>query len=77
LGKRYEAKIDWIYNDFISCTIFTDVIREGCRKEWESDVLAVPAIVDKVELLAPDKRELIEGIIDAILEGVEITLVDV
>lgn len=76
LGKRYEAKIDWIYTDFISCTAFTNVIREGCRKEWNSDVFAVPAINEKISLLAPNKRELIESIIDAMLEGEEITLVD-
>ena len=76
LGKRYEAKIDWIYKDFISCTMFTDAIREGCRKEWNSDVFAVPAIVDKISLLAPDKRELIESIIDAMLEGEEIIIKD-
>ena len=76
LGKRYEVKIDWIYTDFISCTAFTDAIREGCRKEWNSDVFAVPAINDKISLLAPNKRELVESIIDAMLEGEEITLVD-
>lgn len=76
LGKKYEAKIDWIYTDFISCHLFPSAVRDGCRKEWNSDVFAVPAIVDKVALLAPDKRELVESIIDAMLSGEEITLVD-
>jgi len=74
MGKRYENKIDWIYNDFISCRHFTTDIRNSCRKEWESDVFAVPAIAEKIALLDPDFRELIESVIDAKLNGEEIRI---
>ena len=77
MGKRYESKIDWIYNDFISCRHFTPEIREGCRREWGSDVFAVPAIQEKIVLLDPDFRELIESVIDAKLNGEEILIQDI
>ena len=76
IGKKYEAKVDWIYTDFISCHLFPDAVRDGCRKEWESDVFAVPAINEKVALLTPEKRDLIENIIDAMLKGEDVTVLD-
>lgn len=76
IGKKYEGKVDWIYTDFISCRHFTPEIRNGCRKEWESDVFAVPAIAEKIALLQPEFRELLESVIDAKLNGEEVRIED-
>lgn len=76
LGKRYEAKIDWIYTDFITNPNFPKEVREGCRKEWNSDVFAVPAIAEKIALLQPEFRELLESVIDAKLNGEEVRIED-
>lgn len=77
IGKKYEQKVDWIYTDFISCHLFPKEVREGCRKEWKSDVFAIPAIAEKIALLQPEFRELIESVIDAKLNGEEILIQDI
>lgn len=72
--KTYQNKIEWIYKDFLTNRHLTEEVRAGMRKEWESDVFAVPAINEKIALLPPEKRDLVEAMIDAILRGEEIEL---
>jgi hypothetical protein len=76
LFATYVKKIDWIYFDFISHPQMTEAIREGVKKEIQSDVFAVPAITEKVALLNPEQREMIELTIDAMLSGEEVTFID-
>jgi hypothetical protein len=77
LFKKYIDKIDWIFSDIITIPSITDEVRIGIRKEIASDVFAVPAIVEKVSLLSPEQREMIEDTIDAMLAGEEIKIVDI
>lgn len=67
--KTYIGKINWIVQDFLSCPHFPDAVRNGIRKEWTSDGFAVPAIADKIALLAPDQRDAVEIVIDLLLSG--------
>lgn len=67
--KTYIGKINWIVQDFLSCPHFPDIVRNGIRKEWTSDGFAVPAIADKIALLAPDQRDAVENVIDLLLSG--------
>lgn len=67
--KAYIGKINWIVQDFLSCPHFPDIVRNGIRKEWTSDGFAVPAIADKIALLAPDQRDAVENVIDLLLSG--------
>jgi hypothetical protein len=67
LFKVYEDKIDWIFRDFLSHPHLDDRIREGIKAEINSDVFSVPAISEKVTLLDPEQRDMIEKIIDAVL----------
>jgi hypothetical protein len=76
LGKRYERQIDAIYNDFISTPQFPKEVREGVRSEWNSDVFAVGAISEKLALVPPKEREQLEMIIDGILNGEKITILE-
>jgi hypothetical protein len=69
LGNKYIEKIDWIYSNFITHPKFTDEVRTGIRNEWSSDVLAIPEIMDKIGLLKPEQREMIEALADAMLAG--------
>lgn len=71
-GKRYERQINDIYTDFISTPQFPKEVRDGVRTEWNSDVFAVSAIAEKIALIPPDKREMIETLIDSLLNGEEI-----
>ena len=73
LANRYIKKIDWCYGDFITIPAFPDAVREGVRLEWSSDVLAIPEIMNKISLLTPDKRSLVEELVDALYRGEEIT----
>jgi hypothetical protein len=77
LFQSYIKKIRWIYSDIISYPYLNDEARDGIKKEIESDVFAVPAINDKISLLNPEQRELIENTIDALLAGEEVKIVDI
>jgi len=75
--QKYTRKIDWIFTDIVTIPSITDEVRAGIRKEIVSDVFAVPAILEKVALLSPEQREMIEDTIDAMLAGEEIKIVDI
>lgn len=75
-AKVYIKKIEWILLDFKTITCFTDAIRESVKKEIESDSFQSDALHEKCLLLEPEKRELIENLIDALLKGEEIKIVD-
>jgi hypothetical protein len=76
LLKLYTSKLEWIYNDLITNPNFTEEVREGIRKEWNSDTFALPAISEKLGLLNPDQRAVVEDLIDLILKGDNIQIVD-
>lgn len=77
LFKTYIDRIDWIFRDLLAYPHLTEKVREGFKAEIESDVFAVPAISEKVALLNPAQREMIEVTIDAMLSGVEIKISDI
>lgn len=74
LFKTYNTKIEWIYKDLKTHPQLTAQVREGITKEWESDVFAVPAIAERIALLNPQQRELIEITIEAMLNGQNIQI---
>ena len=74
LFAMYSGKLDWVVRDLICNPYLPNEVSQGIKQEWESDVFAVTAIQDKVSLLPPDKRELIEDLIDAMLAGEEILI---
>lgn len=76
LFKSYSKKIDWIFTHVVTVPFLTDEVREGIRQEINSDVFAVPAINEKVALLTPDQREIIENTIDAMLAGENVKIID-
>ena len=77
LFKTYSEKISWMFKDIISHPFITEEVRIGIKKEIDSDVFAVPAIVEKVALLTPEQREIIEDVIDAYVSGETVKIVDV
>jgi hypothetical protein len=77
LFKKYSDKVAWIFNDLVSNPFLTEEVRIGIKNEIASDVFAVPAIIEKVALLTPDQRDLIESTLDAILSGEEVKIVDI
>ena len=77
LFKMYGDKIKWIFNDIVTHPFITDDVRDGIKHEIASDVYAVPAILEKIALLNPEQRELIEDTLDAMISGEEVKIVDI
>ena len=77
LFKVYVGKINWMFKDIVTHPFLTDEVRSGIRKEIDSDVFAVPAILEKVALLTPEQREIIEATLDAMIDGEEVKIVDI
>lgn len=77
LFKKYIDKVAWIFSDLITNPFITEEVRIGIKTEIASDVFAVPAIIEKVALLTPDQRDLIESTLDALLSGEEVKIVDI
>ena len=77
LFKVYVNKIGWMFKDIVTHPFLNEEVRTGIRKEIESDVFAVPAILEKVALLTPEQREIIEATLDAMINGEEVKIVDI
>lgn len=73
---QYLKRLNWILMDIKTSIDFPQIVRDGLKTEIESDVLLFPEIVNKIHLLAPDKREFIETIVDQLLndETIEIEM---
>jgi len=67
LFKSYRKKIDWIHQDMITHPQLPNVVREGIKREINSDIFAIPAIHEKIALLNPKHREVLEQFIDELL----------
>lgn len=76
LFSNYGRKLQWIYSDMLTNPLLPEEVRQGIKKEWESDSFIVPAISEKSALLKPEQREMIEMVIDAMLCGEEINIID-
>lgn len=75
LMKNYCNKLEWFFKDLVSHPALPEKVREGIRQEWNSDVFAIPAIFEKIPLLNPEQRNMIETLVDAMLSGEEIKMV--
>lgn len=76
LFKTYQQKLEWIVKDFLTIPYLPSQVVEGIRKEWESDVFTKDAILDKVNMLNPEQREAIEAIIDQVILGQELKIIE-
>lgn len=76
LFKTYQQKLEWIVKDFLTIPYLPSQVVEGIRKEWESDVFTKDAILEKVNMLNPEQREAIEAIIDQVILGEELKIIE-
>lgn len=74
----YSRRVKWIFKDIITYPHFDDEVRKGIKYEIESDAFSVPAITERVALLNPDQRQMLEDMIEDILAGktVEVSIKD-
>lgn len=71
--QAYKTRIEWIVRQITTNPYLSQPVRDAVRKEWESDAWAVPAIAEKAALLSPEQREAFETLLDALLNGEELT----
>lgn len=67
--KQFCFRINNMFTDIKSEPLLPKVVIDGINQELNSDVMAVPAINEKIPLLNPDQREFVEMIIDNFLAG--------
>ena len=75
--KGYNKKLEWIVTDLKTLPALPHDVADDVTKEWESDVFVVPAIQEKVSLLSPEQREMIEEAIDKMIDGKKIKLITI
>lgn len=74
LFEGYSKKIKWILRDILTYPYFNEEIRNGIKKEIESDPLTYRAIMERVSLLTPDQRNLLEFVIEDLINGKQIKI---
>lgn len=74
LFEGYSKKLKWILRDIYTHPHFTDPIRDGIKREIDSDPLTYRAIMERISLLAPAQRDLLELVIDDFLNGKQIKI---
>jgi hypothetical protein len=67
--SMYSKKIRWILTDILTFPYFTDEVRAGIKTEIESDAFAVEAIHDKIPLLNPEQRAMLEQLVKDMVAG--------
>lgn len=72
--EGYSKKIKWILRDIYTNPHFTDPIRDGMKKEIESDPLTYRAIMERISLLAPEQRDMLEFVVDDMINGKQIKI---
>lgn len=74
--KRQIKRLDDIFTDTASITILSEEVRAAMRKEWNSDEFTIEAIYEKLALLPPEQKEKVETLVDMILAGEKIELIE-
>jgi hypothetical protein len=65
----YSQKVNWILKDILTYPHFGDDVRNGIKAELKSDAFGVHAIFEKVPLLTPEQRDVVESLIEDMLSG--------
>jgi hypothetical protein len=71
---NYSRKVRWILTDILTYPHFNDEVRVGVKTEIESDAFSVPAISEKIPLLNPEQRAMLEDLLEDMLAGKTITI---
>jgi hypothetical protein len=74
LFDNYSKKCKWILRDIATYPHFTDEIRDGIQKEINSDPLTYRAIMERISLLAPVQRDMLEFVVNDMIDGKQIKI---
>lgn len=66
---NYSKRIAWIFRDVITYPHFGDEVREWMRKEIASDAFSYDSLTEKIALMNPEQREMLENLLTDILKG--------
>lgn len=69
LFKVYNNKLNWILYDMVTNPVLPQEVRESIKKDVESDVLVIPALVEKIALLTPENRLSLEELVECMVNG--------
>lgn len=72
--EGYSKKIKWILRDIYTNPHFPDAVRDGIKSEIDSDPLTYRAIMERISLLAPAQRDMLEFVVDDMLNGKQIKI---
>lgn len=75
--KKYRERVAWILTDILTIPQLPQEVRDEIRKEVNSDVLVMPALLEKISLLNEESRLAMEGIVDSILKGETLNVVTI
>jgi hypothetical protein len=76
LLKQYAARVGWILRDVVTNPKLPDEARNGLKNDLKSDLLVIPAIAEKIALLTEDNREAVEMLVDMLVRGEKLTVVE-
>ena len=66
---NYSKRLAWIFRDVVTYPHFGEEVREGMRKEIASDAFSYDSLTEKMALMNPEQREMLEALLDDILTG--------
>lgn len=69
---NYNRKIDWMIKDLQLSPALPESVRNGIKEDMNSDVLVIPALIEKVALLTEENRLSIETLIEGLIAGEKI-----
>lgn len=72
---EYSRKINWILTDMVTYPHFRQEARDAMVGELKSDPFAFMSIMEKVALLNPDQRLMLEEIAEKVVKGETIKVV--
>lgn len=72
----YVKKLKWIQSDLRSTPAFPQEVRDALREEIKADVFEIDDIYDKIPLIPADQRQMVLEVINLILSGEKIKIMD-
>ena len=69
LFGNYSDKLEWIIKDLQNNPFLPELVRDGIKKDMQSDVLVIPALVEKIALLTEENRLAMETLVEELIKG--------
>lgn len=74
VSKKYNGKLRWIFNDFITDIRLPKSAQEEFKKDLDGDIMFFDSISRKSLQLSEKQRAVVETIIDCVLKGEKVVV---